>query len=400
MDAARSLILFVDDQQVARRYFSMMFGSEYDIITADNAEEAWMLIQAHADRLAVVITDQRMGQHTGVDLLMAVRQKHPRMVRLLTTGYGDLDEAIDAVHRGDLHAYIQKPWNIEEFGLDIRRAVALYDLQCERDSLLDVQARALRHTFAADRLRAYGLIAATCSAWIHHAVSATLAFWNDGFRHHLGAPRAASRAASTESDSWPSSSRLGTATTDHTRAMINAATEAGVWLHAVRDAVTEPTDVAQLVASVANEAHITVRHDAEAVRIPVHVAFLKNGLHALLDFFRSSAALHGREAVPVIALSVAHDGGLNCSLRWLIGPADDRQPLPSPPIVESQGWKAYIAIHHHGGTIAIREWGPERGLIDVHLPLRSTVEARPRESGRADATAALVAAITQFPPAD
>lgn len=398
MNAARSLILFVDDQEVARRYFSLMFAGEYDIITADNAEDAWMLIQEHADRLAVVITDQRMGHHTGVDLLMAVRQKHPRLVRLLTTGYGDLEEAIDAVHRGDLHAYIQKPWNIEEFGLDIRRAVALYDLQRERDSLLDVQARALRHAFAADRLRAYGLIAATCSAWIDHAVTATLAFWGDCLRHDLVAATPHDQdTESTDDDPWPSAAQLKAASVDHTRAMMAEATTAGAWLHAMRSSEAEPTEVVQVVKAVADEAQIPIRGDDVALQMPVHVAFLAAGLHALITFFRTSAAHHGDDAIPVIDLGLSQDGGLDITLRLLFGGTPPTDVVTPAVTVEALGWKGYVAIHHHGGSITIREWGTVRGLIAVHLPLRIALPSRQPHHEDFEATNALVNAITQSP---
>lgn len=368
MDKTKGLILFVDDQEVARKYFSLMFGAEYDILTASSAEDAWLLIQEHGDRLAVVITDQRMGQHTGVDLLMAVRQKHPRIVRLLTTGYADLDEAIDAVQRGDLHAYIQKPWNIDEFGVDIRRAMALYDLQCERDTLIDMQARAFQHALASDRLRTYGLIAATASGWIEHPLAATLAFWADCLRHNLNRVSAGtSDRAPSPTDPWTASGDQDQMTIKQTRAMIVFAAEIGTWLAAHRGTQSAATDAGELALRVAEEEGIPVRGASVRTVMPVDAEFLSAGLRALIAFFTQSAALEGREAVPTLAMASALDGGLDITVRWWLGGRVEGAATSDGLRVEMLGLKGYLAIHHHGGAIAIQEWG-RQGVVTVHLP--------------------------------
>lgn len=374
MEQRRDLVLFVDDQQVARKYFAMMFSAEFDVLTARDAQEAWSLIRKHEDRLAVVVTDHRMPNLTGVDLLMAVRRTHPRIVRLLTTGSSDLEEAIDAVNRGDIYAYVHKPWNIEEFSLDLRRAVALYQLQQERDSLLGLQSPEQRHIMENDRLHAYGLIAATCSGMVDGALSATLAFWSDSLRHfHWRGTHDLTGMQGNEKD------RKG-----HMRRMLICAGEIGRWLAGNRCMGDAPlVDAAAAVKETAVACDAAVPGRIQTVIMPLDQRLFQSGLQSLVGFLTRRSNDSAATAVSLTPTN-APNGGLDLDIRISGHGLDSVNPPNEQLVTERLGLQGYFAIHHHSGTISIRTWGPDGGYLHIHLP------ASPHPTRR-DATARFLA---------
>lgn len=102
-------ILFVDDEARVGRLFGMMFQTEYNVKCALNARDALAILETST--VDVVITDQRMPEITGVQLLSQVRSRWPETARILLTGYGDLVAIIAAINEGEVHRFITKPWS-------------------------------------------------------------------------------------------------------------------------------------------------------------------------------------------------------------------------------------------------------------------------------------------------
>ncbi|MFQ3597139.1 MAG: response regulator [Chloroherpetonaceae bacterium] len=102
-------ILFVDDEPQIVQSLSLLFD-DYDVITATSGEEALKHFK-NGNAPDVVVSDQRMPMMTGVELLQKVRDLSPNTVRILLTGYSDLDAVIDSVNSGEIFRYINKPWN-------------------------------------------------------------------------------------------------------------------------------------------------------------------------------------------------------------------------------------------------------------------------------------------------
>ena len=105
--------LLVDDEASILGSFVDAFEDKFQFITANSGREALKKLSENKD-IGVVITDQRMPEMTGVDLLRQVKIKYPEKARVLITGYTDLKTAIDAINEGDVFKYIQKP--VEEEG--------------------------------------------------------------------------------------------------------------------------------------------------------------------------------------------------------------------------------------------------------------------------------------------
>lgn len=135
MQKRKHTILVVDDEADVVASVKDLLRLEYKVVGATRAEEALRLVGT--DHIDVVMTDQRMPEMTGVELLERVREKHPDATRLLFTGYADLKAVIDAINKGDVYRYITKPWDPDELMTIIREACEHHDLLVDRQRLVD-----------------------------------------------------------------------------------------------------------------------------------------------------------------------------------------------------------------------------------------------------------------------
>lgn len=131
----RPRILVVDDEEAILETMTFTFENDYDVLTASDAARAMELLDAHAP-VAVVLTDQRMPGTTGVEFLAEVYRRHPTAVRIILTGFADLDAIIEAINSGHVYAYITKPWEQEEIRQVVKRAVDHHRLQLENQRLV------------------------------------------------------------------------------------------------------------------------------------------------------------------------------------------------------------------------------------------------------------------------
>jgi CheY-like chemotaxis protein len=130
-------ILFVDDEEKIRKMFKKLVEPYYGVLLAEDVPSAIEILETEADNIGVILTDQRMPGQLGADLLRQTKTDYPALVRMLTTAYSDLEDAIDAVNTGEIYRYIHKPWNIDELMIDLRLAMNLFELQGDRQLLID-----------------------------------------------------------------------------------------------------------------------------------------------------------------------------------------------------------------------------------------------------------------------
>ncbi len=119
-------ILYVDDEENNLFSFKATFRLKYQVFTAISGMDAVAILEKHPD-IAVIITDQRMPNMTGVEFLESILEKHPNPMRVLLTGYADINAVIEAVNKGKIFHYLSKPWNEEELDFTIQRAFDIYN---------------------------------------------------------------------------------------------------------------------------------------------------------------------------------------------------------------------------------------------------------------------------------
>jgi response regulator RpfG family c-di-GMP phosphodiesterase len=128
-------ILVVDDEPDMLYSLRELLRHEFDVHTAGSGAEGIKVLGQC--EIHVVMTDQRMPQMTGVEFLTQIKQAHPEAIRLIFTGYADLQALIDAINQGNVFRYICKPWDPEDLIASLREAGEAYDQIVERNRLLE-----------------------------------------------------------------------------------------------------------------------------------------------------------------------------------------------------------------------------------------------------------------------
>jgi signal transduction histidine kinase len=134
MAATKPCLLVIDDEPDLVQSVQDLLRRDYKVLGATRASEGLEMIDR--ERVHIVMSDQRMPEMTGVEFLTRVKQTHPEAVRLLFTGYADLNAVIDAINEGNVYRYISKPWETEELKATLKQAYEHYQLQEERRLLL------------------------------------------------------------------------------------------------------------------------------------------------------------------------------------------------------------------------------------------------------------------------
>jgi DNA-binding NtrC family response regulator len=116
----RIRILFVDDEERILRSLALQFRREYEVLTESDPLRA--LERLKTEQVHVLVSDQRMPGMSGAELLAAAQHIAPQTLRILLTGYSDLDAAVDALNNGGIFRYLTKPWDAQEMAFTLRQA--------------------------------------------------------------------------------------------------------------------------------------------------------------------------------------------------------------------------------------------------------------------------------------
>lgn len=120
-------ILFVDDEPSILSSLSYLFKRTYNVLTAQNGPDALKLFRTTHTPIHVIVSDQRMPDMLGVELLREVKTISPSTMRILLTGYSDLQSVIASVNTGEVFRYINKPWNNDKLRDTIVQACQFSD---------------------------------------------------------------------------------------------------------------------------------------------------------------------------------------------------------------------------------------------------------------------------------
>ena len=129
MEKKDFIILYVDDEVNNLISFRATFRREYKILTAQDGFEGLRILEKQEVHL--VISDQRMPGMTGVEFLETVNKKYPGTIRMIITGFSDIDAVIGSINKGGVYRYIAKPWDEREMRMTIENARQLFGLQEE-----------------------------------------------------------------------------------------------------------------------------------------------------------------------------------------------------------------------------------------------------------------------------
>jgi DNA-binding NarL/FixJ family response regulator len=132
-DDRNPVVLIVDDEPNVIHALKRLLRKEpIDVLSAQNGQEALSLMAEHT--VDILLTDHRMPQMSGIELLSAVKDKYPDTLRMILTGYTDIDTIAECVNQGQIYKFFFKPWDDSQLVLEIRQAI-------EHRKLLQANAR-------------------------------------------------------------------------------------------------------------------------------------------------------------------------------------------------------------------------------------------------------------------
>lgn len=126
-------VLYIDDEINNLNSFKAAFRRDFEIFTASSAKEGRKILDSQ--EIGVIITDQRMPGMTGIEFLESILPIYPDTIRILLTGFSDINAVMDAINRGQVYKYLVKPWQNDELKMYIENALEIYHLRKENKDL-------------------------------------------------------------------------------------------------------------------------------------------------------------------------------------------------------------------------------------------------------------------------
>jgi len=123
MTIHKPALLLIDDEERILRSLAMLFRGQYQLHTTTDPHEALAIVARTP--VHVVVSDQKMPVMRGADLLREVKERSPNTMRILLTGYSELDAIIASVNEGEIFRYVNKPWDAAELRTTVDQAAQI-----------------------------------------------------------------------------------------------------------------------------------------------------------------------------------------------------------------------------------------------------------------------------------
>lgn len=133
--ARDQVVLVVDDEPANQRAVRRALLDECTVLGANSGEEALAVLTS--EQIALVITDQRMPGMSGTDLLAETIRTYPNLVRIVLTGYTDVETLVAAINGGQVYHFLSKPWETRELRQVVRRGLERHCAEMERIRLME-----------------------------------------------------------------------------------------------------------------------------------------------------------------------------------------------------------------------------------------------------------------------
>ena len=128
-------VLYIDDESNNVTSFRAAFRRVFNIFTAESAEEGRKVLET--ETIHVILSDQRMPKMTGIEFFKSILETHPDPIRILITGYTDINAVIDAINVGQVYKYLATPWIEEEVRNTVLKSYEVFDLRRKNEELTE-----------------------------------------------------------------------------------------------------------------------------------------------------------------------------------------------------------------------------------------------------------------------
>ena len=127
METTQRTLLCIDDEpNILNALKRLLRKEDFRLLTAGSGREGLEILKEN--EVQVVVSDQRMPEMNGTEFLKEVKARHPEIIRIILTGYTDVDTISEAINEGHIYKFFLKPWNDQNLKLEIRQALEQYDL--------------------------------------------------------------------------------------------------------------------------------------------------------------------------------------------------------------------------------------------------------------------------------
>lgn len=133
-DSVEKHLLVIDDEVDITKSLFRQFRRKYKVYTATNGDDALKIMNEYP--IQVILSDQRMPGMTGVDFFGKIKDKYPEVLKMILTGYSDIDAVVNAINVGQVFRYLTKPWNPLELELAVKEAFEKHELLTNNKKLL------------------------------------------------------------------------------------------------------------------------------------------------------------------------------------------------------------------------------------------------------------------------
>lgn len=137
----KALILYIDDEEHNLTAFKAAFRRDFRVHTATSAQAAFETIKELDEPFEVIVSDQRMPGMMGIEFFAEVKDKEPAGIRILLTGYADINAVIEGVNKGETYRYLNKPWHEEELKITLNNAIETFRLRESNKRLTEKLAK-------------------------------------------------------------------------------------------------------------------------------------------------------------------------------------------------------------------------------------------------------------------
>ena len=154
-------VLYLDDEENNLIAFKALFRREFDVFTTTSPQEA--VAYLNANEVPIILSDQKMPELSGVEFFELTLNDFPNAVRILVTGYADIEAVIDAINRGQVYRYVAKPWNENDLRVCLLNAAERYEMNTHSG---DSDSKSNKWKLAKSRIQdAIHKVKAVVSSW-------------------------------------------------------------------------------------------------------------------------------------------------------------------------------------------------------------------------------------------
>ncbi len=130
-------VLIVDDEKnIASSLKRLLRNEDYNVFTAESGAHGLEILKK--EEIQVVVSDQRMPVMSGIEFLQKVKELYPQTIRIILSGYAEIDTVVEAINKGEVYRFLTKPWQDDDLKITINHCFSQYDMEKEHTDLIDL----------------------------------------------------------------------------------------------------------------------------------------------------------------------------------------------------------------------------------------------------------------------